>query len=175
MAPIGIKNLAAPSSESIGDFESVKLHWKKGTNPFGRGQSKKSWLLVPIPDSDIEHEQLELAGDHLAAQAIANFISGNSTDRLRAWLNARHEPFLLKDAAAECLKISAPMLTRDIQTRIGLILRDLGCIRFERRTKSARYWYSPPQAAVKKMKINAEPVPTSCEVGNRLATGNSHG
>jgi len=52
--------------------------------------------------------------------------------------------FSLAHAAQEGLKIEPSKLTRDIQTRIGHALHELGCTRVEKRTNSIRYWYRPP-------------------------------
>jgi hypothetical protein len=47
-------------------------------------------------------------------------------------------------AAFEGLKMDASKLTRDMQTRIGIALRKLGCGRIEKRNGMVRYWYTPP-------------------------------
>ena len=65
-------------------------------------------------------------------------------DALHDWVYARVADFSAYDAAADCLKLDASKLTRDLQTRIGIALRKLGCTRVERRNGMIRYWYKPP-------------------------------
>ncbi|MBA2659929.1 MAG: hypothetical protein H0U72_10430 [Nitrosospira sp.] len=86
---------------------------------------------------------LALGGDHPFAPAISDFISGNATDKLHLWVKDQRDPFCLA-TAAKFLKIDEADLTRGIQTRIGLILRNLGCTRFEGRSATSRYYYLPP-------------------------------
>lgn len=52
--------------------------------------------------------------------------------------------FSLFDVAHDCLKLDAAKLTRDLQVRIGVALRKLGCERVERRNGMIRFWYKPP-------------------------------
>jgi putative DNA primase/helicase len=52
--------------------------------------------------------------------------------------------FSLYFAATEWLKIDAAKLSRDIQTRIGIALRQLGCTKVEKKTHVNRSWYKPP-------------------------------
>lgn len=48
-------------------------------------------------------------------------------------------------AATEWLKMDVSKLTRDVQTRIGSALKQLGCSKKEKRNdKLSRYWYEPP-------------------------------
>jgi len=65
-------------------------------------------------------------------------------DAIHDWVYARVVDFSAYDVAAECLKLDASKLTRDLQTRIGIALRKLGCTRVERRNGMIRYWYKPP-------------------------------
>lgn len=65
-------------------------------------------------------------------------------DAIHDWVYARVADFSAYDVAAECLKLDASKLTRDLQTRIGIALRKLGCARVERRNGMIRYWYKPP-------------------------------
>lgn len=65
-------------------------------------------------------------------------------DAIHDWVWARVADFSAYDVAAECLKLDASKLTRDLQTRIGIALRKLGCARVERRNGMIRYWYKPP-------------------------------
>lgn len=65
-------------------------------------------------------------------------------DAIHDWVWARVADFSAYDVASECLKLDASKLTRDLQTRIGIALRKLGCTRVERRNGMIRYWYKPP-------------------------------
>lgn len=66
-------------------------------------------------------------------------------DALHDWVwDVMREDFSAYEAAHDCLKLDASKLTRDLQTRIGIALRKLGCTRFERRNGMTRFWYKPP-------------------------------
>jgi predicted P-loop ATPase len=66
-------------------------------------------------------------------------------DALHDWVfDWGRQEFSAYDAAHDCLKLDASKLTRDLQTRIGIALRKLGCTRFERRNGMTRFWYKPP-------------------------------
>lgn len=65
-------------------------------------------------------------------------------DAVHDWVWARIADFSIYDVAAECLKLDASKLTRDLQTRLGIALRKLGCTRTEKRNGMIRYWYKPP-------------------------------
>lgn len=66
-------------------------------------------------------------------------------DALHDWVYARTGLFSLADAAMDGLKMDASKLTRDLQTRMGIALRKLGCSRVERRNGMTRFWYKPPE------------------------------
>lgn len=66
-------------------------------------------------------------------------------DALHDWVFKCIAPFSVVDAAFDGLKLDASKLTRDLQTRIGIALRKLGCTRFEKRNGMTRFWYKPPQ------------------------------
>ncbi len=67
-------------------------------------------------------------------------------DALHDWVYSRVGLFSLADAAMDGLKpLDASKLTRDLQTRIGIALRKLGCTRVERRNGMTRFWYKPPE------------------------------
>lgn len=72
-------------------------------------------------------------------------------EALREWVSCQALAFSLIDAAA-WLKLDASKLTRDLQTRIGISLRKLGCVKVEKRSAKIRFWYIPPQ----KKEINHE-------------------
>lgn len=65
-------------------------------------------------------------------------------DAVHDWVWARVSDFSVYDVASECLKLDASKLTRDMQTRLGIALRKLGCTRVERRNGMVRRAYKPP-------------------------------
>lgn len=66
-------------------------------------------------------------------------------DAIHDWVFvATRAEFSLFDVAHDCLKLDAAKLTRDLQVRIGVALRKLGCERVERRNGMIRFWYKPP-------------------------------
>lgn len=66
-------------------------------------------------------------------------------DAIHDWVYApMRAEFSLFDVAHDCLKLDAAKLTRDLQVRIGVALRKLGCERVERRNGMIRFWYKPP-------------------------------
>ena len=65
-------------------------------------------------------------------------------DAVHDWVWSRVADFSIYDVAADCLKLDASKLTRDLQTRLGIALRKLGCARVEKRNGMVRYWYKPP-------------------------------
>lgn len=66
-------------------------------------------------------------------------------DAIHDWVYvATRAEFSLFDVAHDCLKLDAAKLTRDLQVRIGVALRKLGCERVERRNGMIRFWYKPP-------------------------------
>lgn len=65
-------------------------------------------------------------------------------DMLHDWVFARVSDFSMAEAATDCLKMDAAKLTPHIQTRIGVALRKLGCLKVEKRNGMTRFWYRPP-------------------------------
>ena len=84
----------------------------------------------------LKREQSESLVDALHDWVFARFDAGNAP-----------KPFSIAMAAMDGLELDAGKLTRDMQTRIGIALRKLGCGRIEKRNGSVRYWYTPPEAA----------------------------
>lgn len=118
---------------------------------------------------ELNIDGLSAARDQLFAEALAAFARGDRywpsreeqatlfdpeqlkreapddlVDALHDWVEARASDFSAYIAATECLKLDASKLTRDMQTRIGIALRKLGCTRIEKRNGMTRYWYKPP-------------------------------
>ncbi|HSD36101.1 MAG TPA: VapE domain-containing protein [Rhodocyclaceae bacterium] len=65
-------------------------------------------------------------------------------DALHDWVYKQVTDFSVAIAVMEGLKMDASKLTRDVQTRVGIALRKLGCTRVEKRNGMTRYWYRPP-------------------------------
>lgn len=137
--------------------------WNK--DPTG---GRRFWPVDCLGEA-IDHDGLREARDQLFAEALLRVEAGERywptaeeqrtlfdpqqlkveqqdslVDALHDWVYARLNDFSAYDAASECLKLDASKLTRDLQTRIGIALRKLGCTRVERRNGMIRYWYKPP-------------------------------
>jgi predicted P-loop ATPase len=65
-------------------------------------------------------------------------------DALHDWVYKQVAAFSIADAVMSGLNMDASKLTRDMQTRVGIALRKLGCGRVEKRNGTIRYWYTPP-------------------------------
>jgi predicted P-loop ATPase len=66
-------------------------------------------------------------------------------DALHDWVYLQYKDFSISAAIIDGLDLDASKLTRDLQTRVGIALRKLGCQRVERRNGTVRFWYKPPQ------------------------------
>lgn len=78
-------------------------------------------------------------------EQLKRSIQESFVDALFDKVNEHIGEFSLHYAATEWLKIDSAKLTRDIQTRIGAALRNLGCTRKEKRSDLiSRFWYEPP-------------------------------
>lgn len=93
----------------------------------------------PTPD---EQERL------FDKEQLKRTITESYIDGIEWWVENRakeFEPeFTLYMVATDCLKMDASKISRDIQTRIGNALRQLGCTRVEKRNSEHRFWYKPP-------------------------------
>lgn len=65
-------------------------------------------------------------------------------DALHDWVYDQLVDFSIADAVINGLKLDASKLTRDLQTRVGVALRKLGCEKVEKRNGMVRFWYKPP-------------------------------
>ena len=95
-------------------------------------QGERYWPTAEEQHKWFDEEQLRVEQQDSIVDAIHDWVFGRVSD------------FSCYDVAAECLKLDASKLTRDLQTRIGIALRKLGCPRVERRNGMIRYWYKPP-------------------------------
>ena len=75
-------------------------------------------------------------------------VQDGLVDALWEKVRGQAEPFSAHYAATEFLGMQVKDLTRDIQTRLGTALRNLGCKKIDKRLdKVCRTWYQPPPAA----------------------------
>lgn len=66
------------------------------------------------------------------------------------WLEGRTEPFTLHDVCKGALQRDMTRMSRDEVIRLGVLLRELGCCRVEKRVAGnpARFWWNPPTAGI---------------------------
>lgn len=158
----GRREIKAPRQLVFGG--STNDHeWNK--DPTG---GRRFWPADCLADA-IDHDGLRDVRDQLFAEALIRVEAGERywptadeqrqlfdpeqlkveqqdslIDALHDWVYARLNEFSAYEAASDCLRLDASKLTRDLQTRIGIALRKLGCTRVERRNGMIRYWYKPP-------------------------------
>ena len=67
-------------------------------------------------------------------------------DMLHDWVEALARPeFTMGEALKDGLKLDAGRITRDVTTRVGLLLKKLGCGRKEKRNGVSRFVYTVPE------------------------------
>ncbi len=89
-------------------------------------------------------------------------------DAISQWVEKRppNMEFSKADVMMDGLKIEPGKMTRDLDTRVGIALKKLGCKRIEKRTNAiSRYWYLPPEKA-----SNAAPAPAAAVSEGGLTT-----
>lgn len=93
------------------------------------------------PTSEEQTDLFDL--EQLAREAPDAYL-----DLLAAWMNSTEmqlkDTFTLADACMSGLKLDTKSLSKDVQTRVGISLRKLGCERVERRTAIPRFVYKRP-------------------------------
>ncbi|WP_177198139.1 VapE domain-containing protein [Nitrosomonas communis] len=148
-------------------FGGTTNEWEWNKDPTG---GRRFW---PVEcEGDVDVNGLSATRDQLFAEAYQVYLSGERfwpdgheqrqifnpeqfklgtsdsyVDMIESWVakQYREKEFCIADVAVECLKIDAARLSRDIQTRIGSALRQLGCRRIEKRTHATtRFWYKSP-------------------------------
>ena len=65
-------------------------------------------------------------------------------DTIHDWVFKQVQDFSVSNVILDCLKLTPDKQTRDLQTRIGIALRKLGCKRVEKRNGMVRYWWRAP-------------------------------
>jgi predicted P-loop ATPase len=150
-------------------FAGSTNDWEWNKDPTG---GRRFW---PAPvDHDVDIEGLKAAREQLFAEALVRFEKGERywptsaeqreffdpeqlkreqqdslVDALHDWVFEQYKEFSIAMAGMDGLKMDASKLTRDIQTRIGISLRKLGCTKVERRNGMTRFWYKPPEKPAK--------------------------
>lgn len=145
-------------------FCGTTNEWEWNKDPTG---GRRFWPVEVAEQIDVDG--LRTARDQLFAEAVVMVEEGLrcyptlaeqeklfDPEQLRrivqeSYVDALHDQVMLQTsefslfyAATEWLKIDASKLSRDVQTRIGNALRQLGCTKFEKRTHVNRSWYKPP-------------------------------
>lgn len=77
-------------------------------------------------------------------EQLAVEMQDSLVDAMHDWVYSRVTEFSKYEIATDCLKMDASKLTPNMDTRIGIALRKLGCTRIEKRNGMTRYVYKPP-------------------------------
>lgn len=159
----GRREIKAPRQVGFGGTTN-EHEWNK--DPTG---GRRFWNLDCLIET-IDFDGLRSVRDQLFAEALVRVESGERywpnaqeqrtlfdpeqlrieqqdslVDALHDWVWSRMADFSAFDAMHDCLKLDASKITRDVQTRVGIALRKLGCRRVERRNGMIRFWYKPPE------------------------------
>jgi len=163
-------------------FSGSTNDWEWNKDPTG---GRRFWPIEV--GSAIDHASLILNREQLFAEAVHLYDAGERfhpdqeqqksifdpeqlkretqesfVDVLGPWVEKlpHNREFSKADAMMECLKLDPSKMTRDIDTRVGIALKKLGCRRVERRLNAvARYWYLPPARLEAEAPKRAEAVP----------------
>ena len=144
-------------------FGGSTNEWELNKDPTG---GRRFW---PIECGEIDVEALAAVRDQLFAEAYHRVLAEERywptteqqktlfdpeqlrveqpdgiIDALHDWAYEQVNEFSLATAILSGLKLDASKMTRDLQTRVGIALRKLGCDRVERRNGTVRFWYKPP-------------------------------
>lgn len=150
-------------------FAGTTNDWEWNKDPTG---GRRFW--PGAVDNDVHVEGLREAREQLFAEALVRFEAGERywptsaeqreffdpeqlkreqqdslVDALHDWVYQQFKEFSIATAAMDGLKMDASKLTRDLQTRIGISLRKLGCAKVEKRNGMTRFWYQPPEKTAK--------------------------
>lgn len=113
------------------------------------------------PDADEQRELFD--PEQLAREAPDAYV-----ELLGSWLDSPNglltTEFTLADACLSGLKLDAKSLTKDVQTRVGIALRKLGCERVERRLAANRFVYKRPARKAASSQPDAPATPVEEEV-----------
>lgn len=95
----------------------------------------------------IRQHQASLA--KLIGKADTSQNNSAANDPLAGWVFRQSTRFTLAEAITEGLGLDADKITRDLQTRIGISLKKLGCQKIAYRapyTRQAQIYYTTPAA-----------------------------
>lgn len=146
-------------------FAGTTNEWQWQKDPTG---GRRFWPIEVR--GDIETAWLEENRDQLFAEAFVAFQAGErywpTSDEQKAifdpvqlsretedaffelvhdWIEVRiAKEFTLAEVLGEALKLDAGRMTRDVMTRVGMILKKMGCTRRERRNGVVRFVYELP-------------------------------
>lgn len=157
-------------------FIGTTNEWEWNMDPTG---GRRFWPVDCADDINIEG--LRQVREQLFAEALALYDAGERfwptpeeqrtlfdpeqlrrelqeslIDALHDWVWSQVAVFSVADAVMEGLNLKADKLTRDLQTRVGIALRKLGCERVEKRNGMIRYGYKPP---TRKEATSMSPIP----------------
>lgn len=148
-------------------FSGTTNEWEWNKDPTG---GRRFWPVMVTQEIDVEG--IKTIRDQLFAEAVVMVKEGlrywpTNEEQAKIFdpeqlkrsvqdslMDALHDhvmnytgvEFSLHYAATEWLKLDVSKLTRDVQTRIGIALRQLGCSRFEKRGNAlTRFWYKVPE------------------------------
>ena len=93
-----------------------------------------------------ERWHLDAAAEAERATAAERFhITDPVRERMAAWLHRTKGPFSTAEALSEGLGVGVEAIDRSLQTRIGLLLHELGCSKFRLRRSLGGAWrWEPP-------------------------------
>lgn len=167
-----VDHYRAPYGRAAGDHPRQCVFVGTSNHPdlFDDGTgSRRFW---PVQIGRVDLARLQRDRDALWAEAVVRYERGESwhldaaldrerqatasryqatdphRERLEAWLSTVSDPFTTSDALAKGLGISADRVDRSLQTRIGPLLHELGCVKFRSRQQGPRAWmWQPPVGA----------------------------
>lgn len=146
-------------------FAGTTNDWQWNRDPTG---GRRFWPVEV--KGEIDTDGLANARDQLFAEAVAAFDAGDRywptsqeqrdlfdpeqlkreaedafVDPIHDWIEGLgRSEFTLNDVLQDALKLDAGRMTRDVMTRVGMLLKKLGCTRLERRNGVSRFVYVLP-------------------------------
>lgn len=146
-------------------FAGSTNEWQWNKDPTG---GRRFWPIEV--GAEIRTDLLEEMRDALFAEAVAEYNRGARfwptgeeqrtlfdpvqlqresedafVDPIHDWMEGlMRAEFTLADVLQEALKLDAGRMTRDVMTRVGMLLKKLGCTRVERRNGVSRFVYVLP-------------------------------
>lgn len=146
-------------------FAGSTNDWQWAKDPTG---GRRFWPIAVA--GEIDTDGLGAARDQLFAEAFHAFTTGERfwptadeqrqlfdpeqlareaedafVDPIHDWIEGlMRAEFTLADVLQDALKLDAGRMTRDVMTRVGMLLKKLGCTRVERRNGISRFVYVLP-------------------------------